>query len=473
MKKRVLQLLLLSGAGFILSAQTATAQVSFTGQIRTRTELRHGQGSLPAKDAKPNFFTNQRTRLNLGYTTDRLRFLISAQEVRVWGSDQSTISNLEGSKLFLHQAWGELILSDSSSIKVDNLSIKAGRQEIMYDDSRLLGNLDWLQQARRHDAVILKFSNKGWQADLGFAFNQNHGQDTPGKSGNIYQSIPAAPVAPGTNGIGMMYKSMQYGYFARNATFGRLSLLLFKDDFQKTQVQDGVLQYTEGVNSRVTLGGALFSKLSDNLRVNAAAYYQGNDDRLGNTLEAYNLTLDAAYTYGKLTTNPGFDWLSGNGKDTSGNVNHRFDPLYGTPHKFWGFMDYFYVADAFGTDGNPTRSPGLVDYFIRNRYVASDKLSASVDLHAFYAANSFAEGEVSPLRAGGAGRRLATEADLVLQYGLFKNVSMEAGYAIIFATDKLDILKAPATDKQNHGQWAYLMLNLTPDFLAKTEKGKQ
>src|SRR3712207_7983172 len=33
---------------------------------------------------------------------------------------------------------------------VDYFGFKIGRQELLYDDSRLLGNLDWLQQARRH-----------------------------------------------------------------------------------------------------------------------------------------------------------------------------------------------------------------------------------------------------------------------------------------------------------------------------------
>ncbi|OKL41497.1 alginate export family protein [Pontibacter flavimaris] len=468
MKKRLLRALLLSGAGILLLQHTASAQLSFTGQLRTRTELRDGQGTLPTSDTKASVFTSQRTRLNLSYSTDRYRFFISGQDVRVWGADQSTISNLEGGKLFLHQAWGEVILSDSSSIKVDHLSIKAGRQEIMYDDSRLLGNLDWLQQARRHDAVVLKFSHKGWVADAGFAFNQNHGKDTPGKSGNIYQSIPAVPVAPGTNGIGMQYKSMQYGYVARTGSFGKLSMLVFKDDFQKTETVEGTTTFKEGVNSRVTIGGALFANLSGNLSLNAAAYYQGNNDRLGHSLDAYNLTMDAAYTSGKFTINPGFDFLSGNNTSKQSKVNHRFDPLYGTPHKFWGFLDYFYVADAFGMEGNPTRSPGLVDYFIRNKYKTSDKLLLTLDLHEFYAANSLAPSEALP-HLKPSGRRFGTEIDFVVNYSIFKNVSLEAGYATIFATDNLKLVKAPAAAKEDRGQWAYLMLSITPDFLAKND----
>ncbi|WP_187264584.1 alginate export family protein [Pontibacter beigongshangensis] len=462
--------LLAATAWFLLMQQTATAQLSLSGQIRTRSELRHGQGSLPVPEAKASFFTNQRTRFNVGYHASRYRFFVSAQEVRVWGSDQSTVSNLEGSKLFLHQAWGEIILSDSANIKVDNLSIKTGRQEIVYDDARLLGNLDWLQQGRRHDAIVVKFSHKGWLADAGFAFNQNHGKDTPGRSGNVYNGIPAAPVVPGTNAIGMMYKSMQYGYFARTGTFGKLAALVFKDDFQKMQLIDGVNTAVPGVNSRITVGGALFSRLTDRIQLNAAAYYQGNNDRFGNTLDAHNFTADVAYTAGKFTTNPGFDYLSGNNTREQSRVNRRFDPLYGTPHKFWGFMDYFYVADQFGADGLQSRSPGLLNFFVRNRYRVSNKLMLTLDLHEFYAGNEIADRTVDPLGGAPSSRRLGTEIDFVVNYTLMKELNIEAGYATIFATPGMDLLKAPATYKQDRGQWAYLMLNFTPDFLAKSAK---
>ena len=472
MKGKLLQKLLLAGMGVFFIHTFSLAQVSLTGQIRTRTELRDGQGTLPAKDAKASFFTNQRTRLNLGYEAERFRILTSVQEVRVWGSDQSTISNLEGSKFFLHQAWGELILSDSATIKVDNLSVKAGRQEIIYDDSRLLGNLDWLQQARRHDAVVIKFSHKGWLADAGFAFSQNHGQDASNRSGSLYNGIPAAPVAPGTNGIGMLYKALQYGYFARTGKLGKASLLILKDDFQKTETVESATTFVLGVNSRVTVGGAVFATLTEHIKVSTAAYYQGNQDKLGNPLEAYNVTAAAAFKVNKFTTNPGFDFLSGNNTASQGKVNRRFDPLYGTPHKFWGMMDYFYAADPFGVDGSLSRSPGLLDLYIKNTFVAKENMTFTLDLHEFYAGNKVAAAKEGATAAKTAAGRLGTEIDFVVNYNILKNVNIEAGYATMLGTATLDLLEAPAANKQNTGQWAYLMLNFAPDFLAKAHPGK-
>ena len=36
-----------------------------------------------------------------------------------------------------------------------------------------MGKPDWLQQERRHDALVLKGMQSGWQVDVGAGFNQN------------------------------------------------------------------------------------------------------------------------------------------------------------------------------------------------------------------------------------------------------------------------------------------------------------
>ena len=148
-----------------LNPAETKAQISVSGQLRTRTELLHGQGSPLSKGENPAFFTSQRTRLNVGYKGYRTQFYISAQDVRVWGQDASTNNRLTNTTLngfMLHEAWGEISLLDTNKTKTGKeFALKIGRQELLYDDSRLLGNLDWLQQARRHDAVLLKYSNAG------------------------------------------------------------------------------------------------------------------------------------------------------------------------------------------------------------------------------------------------------------------------------------------------------------------------
>ncbi|MGL6268797.1 MAG: alginate export family protein, partial [Chitinophagaceae bacterium] len=163
---------------YLIMAINSRAQFSLAGQLRTRTELRNGYGNLVLKNSAPAFFTSQRTRLSFGYKWDRLTFGASIQDVRVWGQDATSISLADGNRLMLHEGWTEIMLFNKadSSFKhkaIDKMILKIGRQELIYDDSRLIGNLDWLQQARRHDMILLKNIHHGWQVDLGLAFNQN------------------------------------------------------------------------------------------------------------------------------------------------------------------------------------------------------------------------------------------------------------------------------------------------------------
>src|SRR5438045_585973 len=113
---------------------------------------------------------------------------VTLQDVRIWGQDVSTISRTttaDNNGFLLHEAWAEIGLTDST-IKSKNITLKIGRQELVYDDQRLLGNLDWLQQGRRHDAAVLKFENKNWMIHSGYAFNQNKENAT----GTSYSSTP-------------------------------------------------------------------------------------------------------------------------------------------------------------------------------------------------------------------------------------------------------------------------------------------
>src|SRR5690606_13241023 len=259
------------------------------------------------------------------------------QDVRVWGQDASSINRITTDTydgLMVHEAWGELSLVDTGKV-VKNFTIKIGRQELVYDDVRLLGNLDWLQQARRHDAAVIKFEHNGLTAHLGVAYNQN----VERKSNQIYNGTPSGYPAS-TNGMASMYKAMQFLYVAKKHGFGNSSFLLFKDDFNKFSLgENGALQYERGVWSRYTMGGNLFGTLKS-VSFSASAFYQGGKYREGTSLNEYLLSASALYAVStRVSIGPGVDITFGNNGSDPSKKFQRFDPLYGTPHKFWGYMD--------------------------------------------------------------------------------------------------------------------------------------
>jgi hypothetical protein len=507
MKKNILSQLLL--VYLIVSCfSDVYGQFSLTGQVRTRTEVRDGLGNLVPNDAKSAAFTSQRTRLAFGYKWDKVTFNTSVQDVRVWGQDASTITPADGNRLMMHEGWAEVTLANlaDTTIKftlLDQLSLKIGRQELIYDDVRLIGNLDWLQQGRRHDMALLKGMHKGWQFDLGYAFNQNTDAFnnvgttyTPGNtpqymanSKGVLVAVPAGTIPngagltsnPGTNSTNQSYKSFKSIYLSRKFGQTKYSALFFNDDFAKYKLDTLVgnaaagflygrdFRKETGVNSRMTYGLMINHTLGNasgfgKIALQGAYYQQGGKNRDGIDLSAYHYTLSGTYQKNKLSFTVGYDVLSGN--DGSSALNNyksadgkdrRFDPLYGTPHRHWGYMDYFYVG---------TNSPagGLNNGYFKIKY-ATNTTSIGVDVHNF-ALNKATKKSESELLSKG----LGNEIDVLLSHNVNKFTNLELGYSIMKATSSMVYAKGQATTDataatyNKTGTWFYAMINIRPDF---------
>ena len=487
---------------FLFFSQICQAQLTISAQIRARGEYRAGYGSLVPKDliagnndTSAAGFISQRTRLNFLYKFEKIAMGLAIQDVRVWGQDASTISSADGSKLGVHEAWAEAILSDSLG-----LSVKFGRQELLYDDSRLLGNLDWLQQARRHDAAVFKLNKMGWQVDLGLAFNQTtdavNTYNTFYTAGNTpayitvkgtavtipsgfvpTASLGGAPVLASnvsTNGANQMYKTMQYLYASKTVGKTKISALFFKDDFEKFRT-DSLSSGTEkvygrrydvaGSNSRVTFG-AMAVGTAKKFSYSVGAYFQTGTDRDGKDLTAYNIFGYVGYTAGKMTVGLGYELLSGNDPNTVATENHRFDPLYGTPHKFWGYMDYWYAGA-----GSPVA--GLSNPYLKLKYAATPKFSIALDVHNFSIANDFANKVSDGTGSTLLDKNMGYETDLVFNYAMSKSAIFELGYCTMFGNNSLEVVKMNTIGKaEQTATWAYLMVTIKPE-LFKTEMPKK
>lgn len=503
-------IVVLWGSFLCMTVLRANAQFTFTGQLRPRTELRNGYGTLKPLDNKAATFVSQRTRLLLDYRSSRLIFQTSLQDVRLWGQDASTITSADGNRLGVHEAWAEIILSNKKDTSFKNsilqyLSLKLGRQELVYDDERLLGNLDWMQQGRRHDAIVLKALQGGWQIDIGAAFNQN--SDAVNYNGTYYTpaNVPATikdskgnltntpagfiPLLnstgviakngnlsfvnpPGSNALNQNYKALQYLYLAKKVNKTKISALFLTDQFGK-YVLDSVKNTAgadvgyvygyrfnqPGVNVRYTTGFLINPTLGSKNQwaFTGGGYYQGGHNKDGVKLSAYTFTSSVAFNTVKLSYIAGWDYLSGNNAFSTSKTNHRFDPLYGTPHKFWGLMDYFYAVS-----GSP--SGGLSNPFLKLRYNSSNKrFTTEIADHYFRLAQNQKDVNGNAIK-----KYLGTEVDLTAGYKLNKVTTTTLGVSYMAATQSMEYAKsiAPGTSRL-HPVWAYLQFNITPEFLVK------
>lgn len=410
-----------------LCIQSAWAQFTLDGQLRPRTEYRNGFGSIIPDSADAGFATSTRARLNAGYKTEAYQLYLSLQDVMVWGENRQLLPADQNNSFSIFEAWAKLKLADG-------LAAKVGRQVISYDDERLMGEVDWTQQARNHDAALLQYADDSFMIDLGLAFNQ----DFSDPSG--FQSVGTAYATSGF----FSYKTMQYLYARKKWSNLTGSILLLNNGFQNFDATGN----GDGTSNLQTLGTHLnYKKGSFGAAANAFIQTGEQQGEL-NVDGAYLLGLDLTYKVtAKIGLGLGTELISGNKSDTS-DKTEAFFPLYGTNHKFNGFMDYFYV-------GNHANSIGLFDLHASANFDLGKESDLLLKVLNFNGQQELPGGEKS----------LGTEIDVVFSKS-FKGYGLKIGYSHLFPADGMYALKGVTEDDAAGSQnWAWAMLIIKPKFL--------
>src|SRR5207245_103787 len=164
-------------------AKTDMDQLTIGGEARIRYEIRNNT-SLNSNNSNESA-ASHRIRVNVGYDlTPDVSFFVQIQDARIWGSEGSTpaafgsttntntssgiasvaSANGDTTGVDLHQ--GYILLKN---VLVSGLSVKAGRQEIIFGDHRLFGNFGWSQVGNSFDAVRLTHSMPIADVDLFWA----------------------------------------------------------------------------------------------------------------------------------------------------------------------------------------------------------------------------------------------------------------------------------------------------------------
>ena len=79
----------------------ALCQLTISGEIRPRSEYRHGYSTLADIDQDAAFFTDQKTRLNVDFKSKDVQVFLSLQDIRVWG-DQTQLVRNDGQLTGIH-----------------------------------------------------------------------------------------------------------------------------------------------------------------------------------------------------------------------------------------------------------------------------------------------------------------------------------------------------------------------------------
>jgi hypothetical protein len=399
-------------------------QFQLDAEFRPRFELRNGYKKLQSKGEIPSLIISQRTRLSFVYENKNVKLTITPQDVRVWGDEKLTSSTGvygDAASLDLHEAYAEIMLGQKTKISI-------GRQELAYDNERLLSKRNWNQHGLSYDAVVLKHRFKG--LDLHAAASWNSQTET--LSNNYFNPSHI--------------KSLNFLWI--NKTFKNKQKLSF------LHIASG---QTDSLNSNRLFfkqsSGLYTSYKGKRIAYRANIYYQYGKNNENQKISAFLGDIDASYNMKKASLGLGVSYLSGN-KNLNSNTYQLFDVLYGARHKYFGHMDYFSNIPS------STKEGGLFNPYAYLGFTLSEKIKIKNSLHYFQLAQT---NQNTPEN-----KPLGFENEIEFSYAFSEWGSVKVAYLFFLPTENLKTMQG--INNEGFNQFAFVEISLKPNlFSSKTE----
>lgn len=488
-------------------------KVKLGGQIRTRAEYANGFYQTPVNNAtlpgaagiplsfgkrldgtpfeafkfdRPgrddDYVLNQTRLWADADVNEHLRVFIQLQDARTFGAEGQTVGYAadsgsaggENSILDLHQGYFDL-----KKLFDLPLTVRVGRQEIVWGDHRVIGNFVWSNVGRVFDAgrfmwdtdtihaevIAAKIDEDGYLLSGAGTGNQKVATSSGSSDENMYAAQLAFKKLVPSALLELMYicKSDQDDTGAGIAGTGYGT--------PKVGAIDTYGERTSGAGDPVNIhdfGVRIDGKVPN---LDAIDYTIESHVQVGNygtkDQEAWAFAGKTGYTFKNVAWTPriGFEYDYASGDSDPTDATHEtFDNLYPTNHwqGIYGFADLVSWQN-------------MHDFRAQVKVSPTKKLTAQVDYHYFmlaeendgwYLANGTLATPRTPIGLPGtpSGKsgydtsddQLADEIDLTVSYDLYKNVKILAGYSWFGAGDWIE---------NNIGDvdtsWGYLQTTVT------------
>ena len=369
-------------------------------------------------DPNNNYFL-LRERLHLGLTpTPWLKVYGEIQDSGAYNDDRNP--SPDNDHAMLRQAY--VGLGDPKELPV---TLKAGRQELIYGSQRVVGTADWLNIGRTFDAVKVRFDSDPLWIDAfvsqpvipdRYEFDESDRHD---RFSGLYAS--STQLVP--------FQESQLYFLAHNV------------EERPTTEQADKLYPLASPRDIYTVGGRVQSLP---LKLGGWDYEVEADGQFGRfkssntspSLEQRAFAAHAAlgYTWTSTAGSPrlGLEYNFASGDSNPNDKTHgTFDNLFPSNHGLYGIMDFFSWQNMqnvrFGASVNPLSN-----------------LTVRLDSYAFWLANThdfFYAGNGTPRKSGGyglsptAGSYVGSELDLVASYAFSTFASAQAGLGVFFPGD--------------------------------------
>ena len=426
-----------AGSAFLVCGQEAgdtvpapQNQLSVDLQFLTRGESRYGGLAIhdqeseeeEGKIAKSNFVMG-RVRLPINFKRDWLEARVTPQHSGVWGQAGKGAFNL-------YETWVKLATRSG-------LFAQVGRVALNYDDERIIGSDDWAMASSSHDVLRLGYEGHGHKAHVIVAYNQNPDVMV---TGNTYYVNGAQP-----------YKTMQTAWY--HYDFSRIPLgasLLFMNVGMQSDRDD---------NPNTTwfqhLLGGYVQFQPKHWKFEASYYHQFGKNETAMKIDAWMMSAKASFTpapnYG---FNAGYDYLSGDeyfavpAKGYIGMTQHKvlkgFNTVYGSHHKFYGAMDFFYVSTYFFGF-----TPGLQNAYVGGFFRPMKALDLNASYHYLAMATTLKDMD----------KTLGHELEFQAGYNLARDVRLALGVSLMWGGETMDRLKRSGNENTLRWGWINLIVN--------------
>ena len=302
--------------------------------------------SLRPQDRNNNHYALTRVMPRIGYTAKWFAFLVEGRSSYSFGDERFNataagkgLAERDG-PIDLHQAY--LFLGNHKEFPV---SLKIGRQELVYGDQRLLGPLRWHNNARTFDAVKVRWQNALFGVDVftgGLVYNDHENLNKSNSQDHFSGAYFNFPTLA-KNEI------VEAFFYARNVERG-----IATDNwtgvaapFRFPGAQD---LYTAGLRIRSKplaynewdYGVELMHQFGNRTAVFPATTVAAALAAPRLRQDAWSLVLQGGYTWTELAWQPRlgvlYSYASGDRSSADG-TSQTFQNLFATTHLHYGYMD--------------------------------------------------------------------------------------------------------------------------------------
>ena len=435
-------------------------KLTISGDLRVRPEFRNNT-TFGARKMN-SFFVQQWARLGFNYSiSPDVTFFFQPQYSKNWGVNNMGATDANGTAGTIFARQGFMLIRN---FLVPNLTVKAGRQLVVWGNHRMFGHFDWNNVGWTHDGLTANYKiNKTASFQVGWLRTAERNCATTSSDGDRHRQPRAGGCIGPTQGSTRATDDADVIYV--RAPMKVMGLVL----------EPAYIWHSGGTGgpgsrgprpsdqTRHTIGGRAVKKMplgGARLDATLEGYYQfgkigdgpmGTVDGRGLDIGAYAFHVDAGVTLPvPMQPRLGIEYNTASGEKNGDNKWGGFDQLYPTNHIHFGYMDRMSWKNMNHYSAGLQLRPNKDSHFEVTGHFFSLKEATDGWYHA-------GQGAIIGADPNNTEKDLGKEIDVVYTHFFTpgNHVAWQIGGGVFFPGERVDMARVGDASKQT---WGYTQL---------------